>query len=129
MYYGIIIEESLQNKSVLDEAIIQRTNVEAVTVEHATPWLKQWTMHVVEIHENAIESFVHRLQDSFETEHRAWYADFKSDYDHHIVFPERIFHIDQSHKEQYDEAVQYGATLGIPRHQLDFDLSFRNHNV
>lgn len=57
-YSGCIIEESLTNKDVLKEFIITRTNVEKVTEESNTPDLDVWTMHIVEIAEDKIESIV-----------------------------------------------------------------------
>lgn len=48
-YKGVIIEESLENKDVLDHVTIVSTKVEPVTTGHQTPWVKQWTLHTVEI--------------------------------------------------------------------------------
>lgn len=42
-YEGVIIEESLENKAVLGEVKVINTKIEPVTVEHKTPWVKQWT--------------------------------------------------------------------------------------
>lgn len=50
-YKGVIIEESLQETSVLKEVTILSTKVERVTPKHKTSWLKQWTLHTVEIGE------------------------------------------------------------------------------
>ncbi len=48
-FTGVIIEESLTDKSVLDEVKIIKTKVEPVTEKHQTPQVKQWTLHTVEI--------------------------------------------------------------------------------
>lgn len=48
-FNGVIIEESLTDKSVLNDVKIVSTKVEPVTDEHKTPWVKQWTLHDVEI--------------------------------------------------------------------------------
>ena len=50
-FTGTIIEESLEDKSVLDGIKITSTKVESITEKHKTPWVKQWTMHTVEISE------------------------------------------------------------------------------
>ena len=50
-FRGTIIEESLDNKDVLGKVKILSTRVEGVTEKHQTPWLKKWTLHVVEIKE------------------------------------------------------------------------------
>lgn len=120
MYRGMIIEESLRDRSVLSHVKITKTDVETVTPEHKTPWLTQWTIDVVEIEDDEIAAFAQQLQGAIETEHTAWYADFKNTTEHYIIFPSRIFHIDRAQPKQYDEVVTYGMSLGIPEHQLTF---------
>ncbi len=48
-YKGVVIEESIEDKSVLAYLRILSTEVEPVTEKNKTPWVKQWTMHTVEI--------------------------------------------------------------------------------
>ncbi|MDD2823266.1 MAG: hypothetical protein PHQ59_04290 [Candidatus Daviesbacteria bacterium] len=119
-YKGIIIEESLKDKSVLKKVKILNTEVEAVTENHKTPWLKQWTLDSVEISENEAEEIAEELRKSLETEHAAWYTDFKNESTHFIIFPEKIFKINRKNEEEYLEAKKYGISLGLPEHQLDF---------
>ena len=57
-FTGVIIEESLENKDVLQKLKIIKTKVEEVTEEHKTPWVKQWTLHTVEILENQADAIV-----------------------------------------------------------------------
>ena len=118
-FNGVIIEESLENKDVLQKVKIIETKVEKVTEEHKTPWIKQWTLHTVEILENQANEIAEDLSKSLDSEH-SWYADFKNDKFHYIIFRNKIFFIDRSSKEQYDEAKKYGISLGIPEYQVDF---------
>ena len=118
-YKGVIIEESLENKSVLKEVKILETKVEEVTEEHKTPWIKQWTLHAVEIPENQAESIAEKISKALDSEHD-WYADFKNNIHHYIIFRNKIFFVDKQSKEQYDEAKKYGISLGIPEYQVDF---------
>jgi hypothetical protein len=120
MYRGTIIEESLKDRSVLDGVRIVSGEIEDVTTSHNTPWLRQWTIDEVEIEDMAIKGFTRRLQAAMETEHPSWYADFKGEQDHYIVFPGKIFYIDQRRNDSYNDAVTYGVSLGIPKRQLDF---------
>jgi hypothetical protein len=39
-YEGVIIEESLKDKSILKDIKVVSTKVEPITKEHKTPWLK-----------------------------------------------------------------------------------------
>jgi len=118
-YKGVIIEESLESKDILKEVKILETKVEEVVEEHKTPWIKQWTLHTVEIPENQVASVAEKISKALDSKHD-WYADFKNDTHHYIIFRDKVFYIDQKSKEQYDEAKRYGISLGIPEYQVDF---------
>lgn len=118
-YKGVIIEESLENKSVLKDVKILSTKVESVVEKHKTPWLKQWTLHAVEITEDKVDEVANQLGRDLDSEH-SWYADFKNETTHYIIFKNKVFKIDRTSKEQYDEAKEYGISLGIPPYQVDF---------
>lgn len=119
-YSGCIIEESLTNKDVLKEFMITRTNVEKVTEESNTPDLDVWTMHIVEIAEDKIESIVPLLSKSIDGSRKngGWYTDLKSDDWHYIIFSGKAFKVDRSSSEQYEQAKEYGMSIGIPEYQL-----------
>ncbi len=118
-YTGVIIEESLENKDILKDVKISETKVEEVTEEHKTPWIKQWILHTVEILENQADSVSEKISKALDSQHN-WYADFKNDTHHYIIFRNKVFYIDRKSKEQYDEARRYGISLGIPEYQVDF---------
>lgn len=118
-YKGVIIEESLDKKDILRQIKILSTKVEQVIEKHKTPWLKQWTLHTVEIPEHEAENIASEISKSLESEH-SWYADFKNENTHFIIFRDKVFKIDRTNKEQYDEAKEYGISLGIPPYQVDF---------
>ena len=118
-FIGVIIEESLEDKSVLQKVKITNTTVEEVIKEHKTPWIKQWTLHTVEIPENQAREIAKKLSKSLDSQHN-WYADFKDETHHYIIFHDKVFYIDRTSKEQYDEAKNYGISLGIPEYQVDF---------
>lgn len=120
-YEGVIIEESLKDKTVLDGLEIKDTKVEPVTLEYKTPWLNQWTLHTVLIPEDRGDYIAEKIGKSFDYSHgSAWYADFKNDKIHYIIFQDKIFKIDRTKKEEYNEATKYGISLGIPAYQVDF---------
>lgn len=119
-YKGVIIEESLKNKSVLKGVKILSTKIEPVTEADKTPWLLQWTLHTVEVPEDFAESFAEKVKQALETEHTAWYADFKNDTTHFIIFPGKIFQVDRTKVEEYKAVTDYGISLGIPEYQLNF---------
>lgn len=118
-YKGVIIEESLQDASVLKKISILSTKVEKVTKKHQSPWLKQWTLHTVEIPEEKAEEIASKLSQSLEPKHE-WYADFKNSKHHFVIFQGKVFKVNRSKAEEYEKVRKYGIELGIPDYQLDF---------
>jgi len=123
-FIGVIIEESLENKNVLQKVRIVKTKVEQATKKHKTPWIKKWTLHTFEIQENQAENVAEILSESLDSVH-SWYADFKNDKFHYIIFRNKVFKIDRSKPEQYSEVTKYGLTLGIPDYQLNFSSDIK----
>lgn len=120
-YKGVIVEESLENKTVLEKVNIFSTEVEQVTESFKTPWLKQWTIHMVEVPEELAEEVATQIAENIDSKHgHSWYADFKNDKWHYIVFPNRIFKVDRKNDGEYKAPKDYGISLGIPEHQVDF---------
>jgi len=124
-YIGVIIEESLEDKKVLQKVKILKTRIAQVTEKHKTPWIKQWTLHTVEIPENQADAISKELSKSLDSKHN-WYADFKNDKIHYIIFRDRVFRIDRTSKEQYDKATAYGISIGIPNYQVNFSPHIKN---
>jgi hypothetical protein len=118
-FIGVIIEESLEDKSILQKVKIVSTKIEEVTEKHKTPWIEQWTLHSVEIQEDKADEIAKELSSALDSKHN-WYADFENETHHYIIFRNRVFFIDKKSKEQYDEAKNYGISLGIPEYQVDF---------
>lgn len=119
-YQGVIIEESLADKITLASVNVISTDVAPVTPGHQTPWLKQWTLHTIEVPEDKAAALAERLSHAIETKHQSWYIDFKNDTTHYVIFPSKVFRVDRRQPGHYKAVVSYGVALGIPRHQLDF---------
>jgi hypothetical protein len=115
---GEVIEESLQDKSVLKSLHIVSTRVEKVTKEHKTPWLKQWCLHTIEVDEKDAPELAKQLSKALEPNH--WYIDFKDEKTHYVIFPNKVFKVDRKNVENYRPAVDHGLSLNIPIYQLDF---------
>jgi hypothetical protein len=118
-FIGVIIEESLEQKNVLKNLKIIKTDVEHVTKKHMTPWLKKWTLHTVEISEDDADRTAKDLSRSLDSKH-SWYSDFKNKKFHYIIFRNKIFKVKRNNKGQYEEVKKFGMALGIPSYQLDF---------
>ena len=118
-YKGVVIEESFHDLTVLKQLKIILTEVEPVTESHKTPWIKQWTLHTVEINESDARSVSDKISTALDSVHD-WYADFKNDKYHFIIFRNKVFKVDRNKSEKYEEVKKYGIGLGIPDYQLDF---------
>ncbi|MCH8223209.1 MAG: hypothetical protein IH868_07335 [Chloroflexi bacterium] len=119
-FRGVIIEESLGDLAVLEDVAILSTKVEPVTADHKTPWVDQWTLHTIELPEHRAEEIAGKLSTALDSKHsRSWYADFKNEDVHYVVFKDRVFKVDLR-EPVYRKAMEYGVSLGIPWYQLDF---------
>ncbi|MEK6862555.1 MAG: hypothetical protein AABW57_00110, partial [Nanoarchaeota archaeon] len=65
-FVGVIIEESLEKKDVLNKLKIVKTKIEQVNEKHKTPWIKQWTLHTIEIPENQADIIANELSKSID---------------------------------------------------------------
>ena len=122
-YKGIVIEESLQDLKILKRLKILTTEVEQVAESHKAPWLKQWTLHTVEINEDDAQNVADKISAALDSEHD-WYADFKNDKYHFIIFRNKVFKVNRNKSEDYEEVKKYGISLGIPDYQLDFSPDY-----
>ncbi|MEK7531115.1 MAG: hypothetical protein AAB573_04605 [Patescibacteria group bacterium] len=127
MFRGVIIEESLESKDVLNLFPILQTEVEQVTERFGTPWLTEWHLHTIEVPDTQIAEFAKAVQLAIESAHQtSWYADFKTDTVHYIIFKNKIFVIDRTKREEYQAAQDYGISLGVPPHQVNFTTNVVN---
>lgn len=119
-YKGVIIEESLKDASFLEKVKVLKTKIEPITPEHKTPWLKQWTLHTVEVPEEKAQEVAKTISQSFDPEHPDWYADYKNSKYHFIIYAGNVFKVDLSNPVLYKNAKAYGISIGIPEYQVDF---------
>lgn len=121
-FKGVIIEESLEDKSVFSAVQIIETKVEQATEKHRTPWIKQWTLHSVEIPEEKAENIAEKISNSIDNQHESsWFADFKNDKFHYIIFRDKVFKVGLENLSLYEKAREFGASKGIPPYQMQFE--------
>lgn len=105
---GIIIENSLKDKSIITEAEVIRTWEDG-----------SWKLREVNIAKQWAEKLGKYLADG------PWYVHFwepNSD-DVLVVFKDRNFWIKHSDKNTWNEAIKHGKSIGIPIEQLDFPIN------
>ncbi len=102
---GIIVENSLADKSIITEAEIIRTWEDG-----------SWRLREVKVSREWAEKFGKYLNDG------PWYIHFwePGRDDVLVVFKDKNFWIKPSDKNTWVEAVEYGKSIGIPEKQLDF---------
>ncbi len=120
-FKGVVIEESLENKEILNSLKIISTKVEKVTEAHKTPWLKQWTLHTVEIPSGSMDRISDELKNSLEKEHN-WFMHFWKEYLLIVIFKDKIFKLPKDDKKTWQPAIAHGISLGIPKYQLNFPV-------
>ncbi len=104
-YQGCIIEESLKDKSIIDEFdIIEEINDDGI-------------MWIVETDESRLDDVLPGLQSAM-VDAPIWHCDLKCDDYHYIIFNDKIFKVNRDDGEQYEEAKKYGLKRGIPEEQL-----------
>ena len=96
VFKGVIIEESLKDKSVLKDLNIIKTKTEVVTNSHKTPWLKKWTIRTVEFDDKDEDIICEKLKKCIDDKHE-WYIEIESNKWNILIFHDniikkRIFH-------------------------------------
>ena len=77
-------------------------------------------MHNVLIDADQAGEVAERISRALDREHD-WYADFKNDKEHFIIYRDKVFHItDRSDKLQYDLATKYGISIGVRDYRVGF---------
>lgn len=100
-YSGCIIEESIKDKSILNEFEIVKTNAD------------DGISYIVEIEDDRINEIVLKLQAAM-VEDKQWYTDLKCYDYHYIIYNDKIFKVNRDFPEQYEKAKAYGIERGIP---------------
>jgi len=104
-YSGCIIDESIKNKSILDEfKIIDKSDDDGA-------------IYIVEIDDSKINDIVPKVMHAM-VEEKVWYCDLKNYDYHYIIYNDKVFKVNRDYGEQYEEAKKYGLKRGIPECQL-----------
>ena len=108
MWKGTIVENSLQDRSILDELQTEKIWQDG-----------DWILRDVLVNEDKLPELGKYLTDG------PWYIHFwKPGEDKvFVIFKHKVFEILHSDKSTWVEAIQYGKSVGIPEEQLDFVTS------
>lgn len=121
-YQGVIIEESLKDKNILNEVSIISTKVEKVTEKHKTPWLEKWTLHTVQINPADIDDFARKISKLVNDKPNSWYVDFNNGETFFVIYPNKVYKWKKGESEKIKECKAFGISLGIPPYQVAFPI-------
>jgi len=107
LYKGVIIEESLMDKSAISKLKVLDSIISPGN---------HWHRYTVEVSEDDIVRISHNLYS------QQWYAHFWKGMEVTVAFKDKIFKLVYNKKETWKTAVDYGLSIGIPREQLDFPI-------
>ena len=80
--------------------------------------LGDWSLYGIKVDRNDCESTVANIQSHMKAD-QPFYNHLYDDEILIVIFRERIFRV-TTHASSWEEVKQYGLTLDIPEHQLDF---------
>ena len=119
-FAGLLLKESLKDKSVLDLIKITKTEIwnNVKNAEKNQP--KNWTAIFFEFEGTEDEADIKSTILSKALKN-VWYLNFSNDEKIYIIFPDNKFYkYQKGDKEKMQEAINYGLKIGIPQSQLDF---------
>ncbi|MEK6925370.1 MAG: hypothetical protein AABW71_03995 [Nanoarchaeota archaeon] len=104
-FQGVIVEESLIDTNILSEInIISNQNS------------NKWHIYKVKVSKEDIEKISKNIKSN------KWYAHFWKDKEIIAVFKNKTFTFNYDKKETWNQAIEYGISIGIPKEQLDFPI-------
>ncbi len=121
MLSGSLLAESLQTGAELRVAGVKLTRLSRQDVSESATAAQPpvWTVLEFEADDDAADTLSLLLSRSLRAQ-GGWYADFTVGRDHVVVFADRIFRYRRDDPAGRTQAVEYGRTVGVPEHQLDW---------
>ena len=119
MYTGLILKESLESTDVLIDDRITITKEEIWNIgRSAVDWQpKVWTAIYVEGADEDIEDIAVIVSNSILDK---WYANLSDSTTEYVIFHKKIFSYTRGDGDTKQEARNYGKSIGVPEHQLDW---------
>ena len=108
-YHAIIIENSLTDPDSIKQFDVLSTIKDG-----------SWSISKIEIDEDKLTDTVEQIQESLVSD-RPWYSHAYDEMGNKliVIFKSRVF-TTNSNKTNWEDVIEYGMSLGIPREQLDF---------
>ena len=116
-FTGLLLSESLEDQSVLSLLTIAREDIWDVGDRAADFQPRMWTAIVFEGDALQVKDVASKLSQALAPR---WYANISTDETEYVVFRDRVFKHGKGDRIGAAPAVEYGRSVGIPEHQLDW---------
>lgn len=110
-YKGVILEESLEDKTLLELIKIVSTDIENLENED-----RVMTFHKFELDESKKDEFLEKAKQTIK---EAFYTHIAKENELIVIFKDKIFYCKT--QEQMNEAREYGKSRGILEVQMPFE--------
>jgi hypothetical protein len=116
---GAIICESLKPGTTLEGFELRIVRWSRYQISDPAPWQPStWTLIEFEADADESDALAQRLAKSLDEP--GWYANWNTDTEAVVVFPEKIFRYRRGDKKGRAKAQKYGLDCGVPKPQLDW---------
>ncbi len=113
---GLLINESLADTSVLEWVHITKT--ESWQVSNTAEYQPDlWTALSFEVEDHQAELIAEKLSQALKPQ---WYINASTVAHVYVIFPNKVFKYRKGNSIQRADVKQYGRSIGIPEHQLDW---------
>lgn len=117
---GAIVCESVKPGTVLEGYELRVTRWSRYEVSEPAEWQPSvWTLIEFEASADDSDALAQRLSKDLDSP--GWYANWYSDTEAVVVFPEKIFRYKRGDKSGRQAAKTYARHCGVPEAQLDWD--------
>lgn len=115
---GLVLKESLENASVLDQITITKTEV--WHPKNAAPHQsKTWTATSFEIEEEKADNLAEKFSQVLKP--KGWYISMSTNIWRWIIFPNKVFKYKKGDAKSREDAMKFGRGVDIPEAQLDWE--------
>lgn len=120
MWRGVIIEESLEDKSLLSLVRIIKSRETTLENENERGIL---TFHSVEIDDSNFNEFIAKAQKYIKD---SFYIHVCRDNEMTVIFKNKVFRFSSDNMDELNKAREYGISIGILKEQMPFEKLIGN---
>ncbi len=117
---GVIIEESLDDKSILDRVKIVKSKKSTLEKEAEKGTM---TFHYIELNLEKKDGFVKKALGSIKD---GWYLHICKDGVMVVIYRNKVFEFSSDEQDKLNQARDYGISISILKEQMPFEVLVKN---